>query len=186
MLLKPLFFDSILAVPTGSCLHAVAPPAPSLPNRRNPSSFPTHDCSHKSIPPIRLESPHPSPSPKNQQDKSRSKTSQRNAIIAVSTIGGTFVLCFLLALVRCISRYKRPPKRDRIAEAIDRHNLQREMEELAFDPHALRRPSARDPAPPYIPRPPSYSEPLSESLPPDDVVGTVPTTNYQLSNSPPC
>lgn len=181
------FFDRILAVPTTSCLHAVAHPAePSLPNRRNTHSFPIHDCSQKSIQPlvIRLESPHPEPSsitPKNLQDKSRTKSSQRNAIIAISTIGGTFVLCFLLALVRCACRYKRPPKRDRIAEAIERDNLQREMEQLARDPHALRQPLVREPAPPYIPRPPSYSETLSESLP---RVGTDRNVQPPTMNSP--
>ena len=80
-------------------------------------------------------------------------------LIALSTVGGSITLAFVIAIIRCISRYKHPPKRDRIAEAVERHNLQSEMEELARNPYALRRPSHREPAPPYIP-PPSYSDPL--------------------------
>lgn len=128
-------------------------------------SFPT-----RSIPPIipvQTQTPH-TPS---------SHSGQKPIFVVFAVLGGVLVSGLLLGLVRCCYQYKKAPGRDRIAEILNRHNLQREMEELERNPRMLRRPSLREPAPPYYPAPPSYeivtstpdytsSSPLPQPIPP--------------------
>jgi len=94
---------------------------------------------------------------------------QKPILVVFEVLGGLLALGFLLCLGRCCYQYKKAPKRDRIAEVLHRHHLQREMEELERNPQ--RRPSL-DPAPPYFPKPPSYKE-LSANYP-----------NMNTSNTP--
>lgn len=107
--------------------------------------------------PSRTQLPEPLRTSHKPED-SRRQASQRDVSITLGAIAGTFLFGFLLAIFRCIYRYKRPPKRDRIAEVLQRHNLHCEMQELERNPFAFRRPSLREPAPPYFPRPPSYAD----------------------------
>ena len=87
--------------------------------------------------------------------------------VVFEVLGGLLALGFLLCLGRFCYQYRKAPKRDRIAEVLHRHHLEREMEELERNPQILRpRNSLCDPAPPYCPRPPSYdgtSSPLRAS-----------------------
>ncbi|KAF5321214.1 hypothetical protein D9619_000494 [Psilocybe cf. subviscida] len=87
---------------------------------------------------------------------------QRPIAIAFEVLGGVFAGLLLLSFLRCCNNYRKTPRRDRIAEIVHRHNLQRELEELERNPRALRRPSLPEPAPPYFPRPPSYDTPPSQ------------------------
>jgi len=168
-----LFAASIFAAPTTLPLSSVVTPSTStsLPSPNYRQSF-NHPLSLA----IAIRSaPEPSQTNPHNQDNFRSTTAQRNMLIALSTIGGSITLGFLVAIIRCICRYKHPPKRDRVAEAIERYSLQCEMEELARNPYALR-PSHREPAPPYI-RPPSYSGPLH-------LEGTARSDSILLPNPP--
>jgi len=83
---------------------------------------------------------------------------QKPILVVFEVLGGLLALGFLLCLGRCCYQYKKAPKRDRIAEVLHRHHLQRELEELERNPGILRRGSLRDPAPPYCPDPPSYED----------------------------
>jgi hypothetical protein len=74
-------------------------------------------------------------------------------------LGGVVAGLLLLSFLRCCNNYRKTPRRDRIADIVHRHNLQRELEELERNPRTLRRPSLPEPAPPYFPRPPSYDIP---------------------------
>ena len=63
-------------------------------------------------------------------------------------------LVIVLALARCLYAYKRAPPRDRISALVQRHNLEREMEELERDrmatlARALESFRWRPPPPPY-------------------------------------
>lgn len=86
----------------------------------------------------------------------RFQTNQRPLNIAFEVLGGILAAGMLLGFLRCCYNYRKTPRRDRIADILHRHHLQRELEELERNPAALRRPSLREPAPPYFPRPPSY------------------------------
>jgi hypothetical protein len=167
-----LMIPSIFAAPTSSSYLATPshPPIESSPAHTSLSlSFSSshHHSTHTaSRPPPHFNTPAPaSPStyeldPEGLQVQQR----QKKLAIALGVVAGFVSFGFLACIIRCLCRYKAPPKRDRIAEILQRHNLQCELEELERHPHVLRRPSLRDPAPPYSPRPPSYTE---------SVIGTV-------------
>lgn len=91
--------------------------------------------------------------------------SNNPASIFFEVFGAVIGFVLVLGLTRCLYNYHKTPPPDRISGVVNRYHLQRELEELERNPFALRRPSLRDPAPPYIPKPPSYSESPS-SLPP--------------------
>ena len=86
---------------------------------------------------------------------------QEPIFVVFEVLGGLLALGFFLCLGRCYYQYRKAPKRDRIAEVLNRHHLQRELEELERNPQILRRRSIHDPAPPYCPAPPSYEVTLS-------------------------
>ncbi|CAA7259636.1 unnamed protein product [Cyclocybe aegerita] len=96
--------------------------------------------------------------PNGFQRPRRHRGGQRPIIIAFEVLGGIAGAAVLFFIGRCLYNYKKTPKRDRIAEILQRHHLEREMEELERNPRALRRTSIQEPAPPYFPRPPSYNE----------------------------
>lgn len=81
-------------------------------------------------------------------------------VTVLGAIGSAVALAFLIALFRCAYRYKSPPKRDRIAEDIERHNLRREME--ALERNRLAR--LHEPVPLYSPQPPSYAEAVGREI----------------------
>lgn len=84
---------------------------------------------------------------------------QEPIVVVFEVLGGVLALGFLLCLGRCCYQYRKAPKRDRIAEVLNRHHLQRELEELGRNPEILRRRhSLCEPAPPYCPAPPSYED----------------------------
>ncbi|PPQ65569.1 hypothetical protein CVT26_000518 [Gymnopilus dilepis] len=101
--------------------------------------------------PVHTHRPPPPPLPPPQSN-------QKPISIAFEVLGGLFGSLILVGLVRCCYNYRKTPSRDRIADILQRHNLQRELEELERNPAVLRRPSLREPAPPYFPRPPSYED----------------------------
>ncbi|KAJ2916445.1 hypothetical protein MD484_g3987, partial [Candolleomyces efflorescens] len=78
-------------------------------------------------------------------------------VIMFSVLGGLMALGLLVALGRCIAARKRGPKRDRIAEVMERHRLHQELDHLNrnsfFSVPAHHDP---EPAPPYYPPPPTY------------------------------
>lgn len=96
--------------------------------------------------PLHTRPPHSSahPSPQPQQ------SGQKPIFVVFEVLGGLVASGLLLGLLRCCYRYKKPPPRDRIAEVVDRHILERELVER----------ERNEPAPPYVPAclsPPPYS-----------------------------
>ena len=86
-----------------------------------------------------------------------SQSGQKPISIVFEVLGGLFASAFILGFIRCYHNYRKTPGRDRIADILQRHQLQRELEELERNPVLLpRHQSLREPAPPYFPRPPSY------------------------------
>jgi hypothetical protein len=79
----------------------------------------------------------------------------------LEAIGSAIALGFLIALFRCAYRYKSPPKRDHVAEDIERRNLRREMEELERNRLFAR---LHEPVPLYSPQPPSYAEAVGREV----------------------
>lgn len=88
-------------------------------------------------------------------------SSPASIAIIFEVIAGIIAFGVIVSLTRCFYIYKRTPKRDRIAEVLNRHHLQRELAELGHNSIIIRRPSLREPAPPYFPRPPSYDATLT-------------------------
>ncbi|KAF8974169.1 hypothetical protein BDZ97DRAFT_1911383 [Flammula alnicola] len=118
-----------------------------------------------------------------------SQPSQKPISIVFEVLGGLFAVALLLGFLRCFHNYRKTPHRDRIADILQRHQLHRELEELERNPAALRRPSLREPAPPYFPRPPSYDA-MNPSLPAVSILpraSAPPRTEYSAVNpySPP-
>ncbi len=100
------------------------------------------------------------PSRSQQPENAQVVRHRRIMATVLEAIGSAIVLGFLIALVRCTYRYKSPPKRDQIAEDIERRNLRREMEEL--ERNRLAR--LHEPVPPYSPQPPSYAEAVGREV----------------------
>ncbi|KAF4619301.1 hypothetical protein D9613_005164 [Agrocybe pediades] len=130
--------------------------------------------------------PHPTGTTNHQG--SQSNSGQKPIAIAFEVLAGLVGVAILIALLRCCYNYRRTPGRDRIAEILHRHQLQRELEEIERNPAVLRRPSLREPAPPYFPRPPSYDDlipsPLSRGTAPSRTE-YAPLATYSPPPSPP-
>jgi hypothetical protein len=103
----------------------------------------------------------PTESPRRSRPTKQERQAQQSITIALVVLASLVATSFLVFLLRCAFRIKHVPKRDRVAEIIARHNLQSELAELERNPAVLRRPSLREPAPPYMPRPPSYVDTIS-------------------------
>jgi hypothetical protein len=100
---------------------------------------------------------HPHPPP----NKSSPAVSRHISPVAVvfAVLGGLLGLLVLFGIMRCLISYGRTPDHDRVAAFINRHRIQREMEELEEQQYHsfIRRSSLNGPPPPpYLPRPPSY------------------------------
>ncbi|KAF8812312.1 hypothetical protein BYT27DRAFT_7132765 [Phlegmacium glaucopus] len=115
--------------------------------------------------PVHTRPPDQPPGPLGNSNRRHARPGQKPIFIVFEVLGGLVASILLLGLLRCCYQYNKAPKRDRIAEVLNRHHLQRELEELERNPHILRRPSLREPAPPYFPAPPSY-----------DIITSTPTT----------
>lgn len=132
------------------------PPAPHPPVISRPGVTITHTHSIDPDIPVHTKVPfHNQP-----------QSGQKPISIVFEVLGGLAASALLIGFLRCFYNYKKTPGRDRIADILQRHHLQRELEELERNPGLLRRhPSLREPAPPYFPRPPSYEHVLP-SMPP--------------------
>lgn len=130
--------------PTRAPSHTIILTRPGFASRTFPAVVPG---------PFHTRPPDPEPGNFNRPHP---RARQKPILIVFEVLGGLVALFLLLGLLRCCYQYKKAPKRDRIAEVLNRHRLQRELEELERNPHILRRPSLREPAPPYYPAPPSY------------------------------
>jgi len=101
----------------------------------------------------------PSPDISSQSSSSTSGShSQSPAAIAFEVLGGLAGFALVLGFLRCLYSYKKTPNRDRVAAFVNRHRLEREMEELERN-NTFRGRSYRftpPPPPPYYPKPPSY------------------------------
>ncbi|GLB34030.1 hypothetical protein LshimejAT787_0109140 [Lyophyllum shimeji] len=86
-----------------------------------------------------------------------SPSHQSPIVIFFEALCGLVGVFIFLVLLRFCYSYRKTPEQDRVSAFIDRHRLQREMEELQRRP-PIRRFSIQEPAPPYMPRPPSYAE----------------------------
>ena len=89
--------------------------------------------------------------------------------ILFEVIGGIAGILIIFSLGRCIYKYKRTPRQDRVAALVDRHMLERELAEMeeAQTPRALvrgRRASLVRPPPPYQ-RAPDYDEVVAQRTP---------------------
>lgn len=95
---------------------------------------------------------HPAPPPPSSTHRPprpvRDHPPSTGAIIG-AVLGGLAGVAVLLSLARCIYTYQQQPKRDRIAEVVERHRIQREMEELAHE--EFSRTEGRPPSPPPLP-----------------------------------
>ncbi|KAJ6490287.1 hypothetical protein C8R47DRAFT_1124053 [Mycena vitilis] len=82
-------------------------------------------------------------------------------------LGALAGIVFFLSVLRCLYSYNRTPSHDRITAILDRHQLQREMEELERNgpPRRGRDSLVEPPPPPYVPPPPSYGHGESASPP---------------------
>ncbi|KAL0949274.1 hypothetical protein HGRIS_009351 [Hohenbuehelia grisea] len=127
----------------------------SATTRRLPNLPPV--ATHITFPQDTLPTQRPSrpdrPPPENRE---RRHPQQNPVAIVFEVIGALAGVALVLSIIRCIYSYRRTPNRDRIAALVERHRLQREMEELERNPRILRPPSFVEPPPPYLPRPPSY------------------------------
>ncbi|KIK06829.1 hypothetical protein K443DRAFT_674114 [Laccaria amethystina LaAM-08-1] len=94
------------------------------------------------------------------------RSSPASIAVIFEVLAGIIAFGVIVSLTRCFYIYKKTPKRDRIAEVLNRHHLQRELAELERNPITIRRPSLREPAPPYFPRPPSYDAALTAPVSP--------------------
>ncbi|RXW21967.1 hypothetical protein EST38_g3910 [Candolleomyces aberdarensis] len=97
----------------------------------------------------------PSGSIKPKLGPKKSRRPVHPVIIMFSVLGGLVVLGLFIALGRCIAARKRGPKRDRIAEVMERHRLQQELAHLNRNSF-FGVPAHSDPAPAYYPPPPTY------------------------------
>lgn len=88
-------------------------------------------------------------------------------------IAGVAGLLILLALLRCAYSWRKTPSHDRVAAFVNRHELQREMEQLEREDLQRRLPNAL-----FIPPPPPY-----QHAPAYDCVETPPMAYHEASRS---
>ncbi|KLO15671.1 hypothetical protein SCHPADRAFT_995672 [Schizopora paradoxa] len=88
---------------------------------------------------------------------------QPPAAIAFEVIGGLALLALILCCARCAYKYRRVPARDRVALILDRHRLERELEEMEEAQPYRRRTSLTRPPPPAYQNAPAYDEAISDS-----------------------
>ncbi|TFK55581.1 hypothetical protein OE88DRAFT_1651955 [Heliocybe sulcata] len=91
--------------------------------------------------------PHPSPRPDRNLPRGPSA-----GVIVGAALGSLASIIVLASFARCLYTWRKQPDRDRIAEVVDRYQVQREMEEMAReDLEALRESVRRAPSPPPLP-----------------------------------
>lgn len=110
------------------------------------------------VPTASLDSPFStSPQPPSSQSHH-----QPPVAIAFEVIGGLLLLTLLLCCGRCMYKYRRVPARDRISLVLDRHRLERELEEMEEAHPYRRRTSLARPPPPAYQHAPAYDEAVSD------------------------
>jgi len=134
------------------------------------STHTTHHSSSSSrpptlhIPPTHILTPPfygptPTPIPHIRPHSPDQQNTQSPIAIVFEVLGGLVGFVLVLGFIRCLYSYKKTPDRDRIAAFVNRHQLEREMEELernnAFHQHSYQ---FNPPPPPYFPKPPSYED----------------------------
>jgi len=137
------------------------------------SSTKSHTASHTvpftfhHVPPGMVTTAPPRPNPVNTPVAPSHH--QSTAAIAIESVVGFIALVVLALLLRCFYKWKRAPRRDRIAALLSRHQLEREMEELEREDlerrmRQVRRSSLyRPPPPPYL-QAPSYEEVIDQEV----------------------
>ena len=112
--------------------------------------------------------PHPVPSSSpSDSSTTRSSHHQSAAAILFEVIGGLTGLAFIIGCSRCVYKYKRTPRQDRIAAVVDRHLLERELaalEEAQEQMRQTRRNSLVRPPPPPYQRAPEYEEVICQPI----------------------
>ncbi|KAF5333563.1 hypothetical protein D9611_002589 [Ephemerocybe angulata] len=94
-------------------------------------------------------------------------------------LGGAVFVGMLIALTRFIHVHLRAPKRDRMAEVLERRQVQQEIWDIQRQ-SVMIRPNYFEPAPPYFPPPPTYD--FAKSSP---VRSTPPYTDASVSDELP-
>ena len=115
-------------------------------------------------PPGRPHGPHPDrpPPPPPPTDPPRRNGGQGPVQILFEVIGGLAGVLVIFGCGRCVYKYNRTPRQDRIAAVVDRHMLERELADLEEarnrEACARRRSSLVGPPPPPYQRAPDYEE----------------------------
>ncbi|KAF4575124.1 hypothetical protein EYR36_006480 [Pleurotus pulmonarius] len=142
--------------------HRTHTPTNIRPTRTRQPSIPSRVGTHISIPRGRPTAESGNSSPHEPGEFRSHGRKQKPVAIFFEVLGGIAILALLLSLLRCLYSYKRTPRPDRVVDIVERHRLQREMEELRHNQaqRVNRRPASlmEPPPPPYFPRPPSYEE----------------------------
>ncbi|KAI0750993.1 hypothetical protein C8Q80DRAFT_1154928 [Daedaleopsis nitida] len=99
---------------------------------------------------------------------------QSTLAIVSEVLGGAVLLFILMSLGRCLYSYRRAPQRDRIGALLNRHQLQREMEEMERDRVDRFRQMMESTSHQWRPPPPPYQHaPAYESVVGSDGEGSI-------------
>ena len=145
---------------------------------------------HPSVPHPHTTGSHPHPiSPSTPMPTRSSAHGQPVVAIVFEVLAGAAGLFIVLALARCLYSYKRTPARDRIGALLNRHRLEREMEELERDrmariSRALEPYRWRPPPPPYQ-HAPAYDSVADSSIDWGRPTQPVPSHSPPPPRSPP-
>jgi len=176
--------DAATTSKPSSTLHPAASSSASHSTANKPQAVPTHPAaahSHSLPSPSTHFTFHPHPVPTASLDGPASPSvnnptlqtphsshHQPPVAIAFEVIAGFALLSLILCCGRCMYKYRRMPARDRISAILDRHRLERELEEMEEAHPYARRTSLTRPPPPAYQHAPAY-EGVSED-------GQTPTT----------
>ncbi|KAI9068543.1 hypothetical protein FKP32DRAFT_142313 [Trametes sanguinea] len=144
--------------------HSILIPPTAHHSRPHPSFSPSpgHPITHH-FP------PNPPPTPAPISTPAQANKGQPPIAIAFEVLGGIIALLVLIGVARCYIVWRRTPARDRIAAVVDRHQLEREMQERERErmqrlSRALESRLWRPPPPPYQPAP-DYEEVVRSESP---------------------
>ncbi|KAI0832618.1 hypothetical protein BC628DRAFT_1414897 [Trametes gibbosa] len=146
--------------PSTTPKHSIIIPPTAHRTHPHPSWSPTPGApfTHRLPPPNPTSPtgpPHPPPPPRPPPP---SRSGQPPVAIAFEVLGGIILLLVLVGIARCYIVWRRTPPRDRIAALMNRHRLEREMEEMERErmerlSRALEARRWHPPPPPYQPAP---------------------------------
>jgi len=157
----PLVTAAVASHSTNNKPQAVpTPPHPHTSHSRSLPQQSTHFTFHPHpIPTASLDGPD-SPSINNITSAPPPHPSHHQPPVAIAfeVIGGLALLSLILCCSRCVYKYKRMPERDRISAVVDRHRLERELEEMEEAQPYRRRTSLTRPPPPAYQNAPAYED----------------------------